>query len=902
MRREGPTPWKRRRPDGMAAAAAGLPARTAFVPALLLALISLYPLPAAAQAAGPLRVQPLNPRYLTDGVDPVTFLTGWYTMTAFQDYADGSKTNVNFTSYLDSLESFGHNFVRLSVWEDAQYDPVIYQRTGPGTALDGLPKFDCTQFNTSFFTRLRSRVEAASDRGIYVSVCLFQGWSIGTLGHEDFPNPFPYHPFHPSNNINGIDGRDPVLTDTYGIPEGYPVHTLSVSAITSLQKAYIREVVDTLNDLDNVMYEIANESTYNSWSWQYEMINYLRAYQATKPQQHLVGMSAPGGPYSQTGQGWLKPGLLFGSPADWVAPPYDKAYGDYYDFRDLTSWPASPLAAGGKVILLDSDHVKPGEGNLFEGSIDWVWKSFTRGMSPFSLDIFYNPGDTSLDTVFNALGCTRELAGEVDFVSLTPSKTITSTGFCLFRPGTSDAEYIVYLPDGGSVTVDLSDSSGPMSVEWIDPETCARTAGSPITAGSSSQVLTSPLSGEAALYLASAPSPPVVATPEISPNGGSFAGTVTVTLSCTTASSTIRYTTDGGEPTGASTAYASPLILTSGTTVKAKGFRSGYADSATTEATFTEWDEPVAIELDGLGRFFDMPTLTNVTATSGFSVELWIYPHTRFDWNNIIGATGGWNQYLMHTTALGGMYAGTTESTRFTPSQLGSNTLELNTWQHFVFTFDGSSQQAKFYKNGSPLSTKTMGAPLQWSGFRIGAAGPAGVDGFVDEARIYDRPLSSTEVTTHYGAGAGAYGQPESGLVGGWHFDEGTGNIAHDYSGNGRDALLMYGGVWTDGKVVSGASAPTPADAPDIDPNGGTHATSVEVTLSAAGDGALIVYTTDGSVPGMTSPQYAGPFTLTESATVKARTYRDGYDPSSVSQAAFVISSGTIGIDGLTLE
>ena len=56
--------------------------------------------------------------------------------------------------------------------------PLPYLRSGPGTALDGNPKFNLTEFNQDYFDRLRSRVIAAGECGIYVSVMLFQGWSI----------------------------------------------------------------------------------------------------------------------------------------------------------------------------------------------------------------------------------------------------------------------------------------------------------------------------------------------------------------------------------------------------------------------------------------------------------------------------------------------------------------------------------------------------------------------------------------------------------------------------------------------------------------------------------------------------------------------------------------------------
>ena len=38
------------------------------------------------------------------------------------------------------------------------------------------------EFNQEYFDRLRSRVIAAGECGIYVSVMLFQGWSIESKG------------------------------------------------------------------------------------------------------------------------------------------------------------------------------------------------------------------------------------------------------------------------------------------------------------------------------------------------------------------------------------------------------------------------------------------------------------------------------------------------------------------------------------------------------------------------------------------------------------------------------------------------------------------------------------------------------------------------------------------------
>jgi alpha-tubulin suppressor-like RCC1 family protein len=77
---------------------------------------------------------------------------------------------------------------------------------------------------------------------------------------------------------------------------------------------------------------------------------------------------------------------------------------------------------------------------------------------------------------------------------------------------------------------------------------------------------------------------------------------------------------------------------------------------------------------------------------------------------------------------------------------------------------------------------------------------------------------------------------------------------------------------------------------PTISPEGGSFSGPVEVTLQAT-PGATIRYTTDGGVPDETSAEYTTPFTLTTSATVRARAFVAGWSPSATTPAAFVVAS-----------
>lgn len=93
---------------------------------------------------------------------------------------------------------------------------------------------------------------------------------------------------------------------------------------------------------------------------------------------------------------------------------------------------------------------------------------------------------------------------------------------------------------------------------------------------------------EASLYNLFITGPlPTVATPAISPNGGTFIGSKLIALSSSTSGAWIRYTTDGTAPTANSTQYTVPFILSSSSTIMARSFKNDYNDSEIETAVFT---------------------------------------------------------------------------------------------------------------------------------------------------------------------------------------------------------------------------------------------------------------------------------------------------------------------------
>jgi hypothetical protein len=421
----------------------------------------------AAPATGPLRVRPTNPRYFTDGSGKAIYLTGSHTWRNVQDSANVP----DFTSYLDFLTKYGHYYTRLWVYRGSPggpaLTPTIYGRTGPGTALDGGPKYDLNKFNQAFFDQLRARCSAARDRGIYVQVMLDSSETARTEPPGNVN--WPVHPYNAANNINGVNG------DPDGDTWGYEIFSLQCAALTALNESYARKVVDTLNDLDNVLYEIVNEANHDSRDFQYHMVSYIRNYEAAhKPKRHPVGMTSYRDPGNDPGGTDFD---LFAGPADYIAP-------------GLSSYRDNPPAADGrKVIIVDTDHVGGGEES-------WVWKAFTRGLNPIYMDT-WDVSDATREGVRRAMGDTRRFAERMNLAAMTPQPTWASTRYCLARAGT---EYLIYQPEGGEgFSVELS--PGAYRYEWFDPAQGRGTDSGTIQATGGGQQFKAPFEGDAVLYL-----------------------------------------------------------------------------------------------------------------------------------------------------------------------------------------------------------------------------------------------------------------------------------------------------------------------------------------------------------------------------------------------------------------
>jgi hypothetical protein len=452
----------------------------------------------AQTATGPLRVNPLNSRYFTDASGRAIYLTGSHTWSNLLDRATSNPPVVTFdyNTYINWMVSHNFNFMRL--WtaelpnassgsdgdpnENFVRPPMKWARTGPGNASDGGLKFDLNRFDQNYYDRLRSRIMTARDNGIYVSVMLFEGYEW-----ENETHPTDGNPFQSFNNVNAINCPATCPTDTSLMPK----------EVSAVEQAYMRKVVDTVNDLDNVLYEVSNEAggPYSN-SWQASVIAFVKQYEATKPKQHPVGMTFQyAGGFDST---------LYSSAADWVSPAA-----------------RFPDGNGAKVVINDTDHSYSWRDLKRDGrdaQRSWVWRNFTLGnnvafMDPYLVvwprrnspigsttdpHIGVKP-DKYWDDIRDAMGSTLTYANRMNLVAMTPQSSLSSTHYCLANSGT---EYLVYQPDSGTFTVDLS--GGTYQYEWFNPSKNRIGSSGTLSVSGGNLSLKPPFGGDAVLYLRAA--------------------------------------------------------------------------------------------------------------------------------------------------------------------------------------------------------------------------------------------------------------------------------------------------------------------------------------------------------------------------------------------------------------
>lgn len=420
---------------------------------------------AAAVPAGRLEICPRHPYYFRDGNRHVV-LVGVSDRALFSIWENDK--GFSWRSYLDDLAAHHLNYVRQDVlsWGKLRV-PIDYPaqfsspawpfaRTGPGTAIDGRPKFDLTKFDQSYFDqRLKPFLREAAKRGIYVELTLFEG-----LGSRDFAESL----YAETNNVNRLSLRPRDVTADAALDHPH---------LMSIQHAYIDKVLAETAEFGNIIYEIANET--GGARWVAHLIDYIHHH--PKHPRRLVSAGEQTTAFDpRTG-------------ANDIVVKHRGRAGLYASDTDVRNHRAALLRFRvGKPVSHNEYFLYA---NRSTDDINFprkmMWADFTAGghSNFFDFTFWRGTGRTLNDGQASRCPPAQIMTGgqylldflgknQVKFWMMSPHDELAKLEprdsayiFTLAQPG---EQYICYVLGKGPVTVTLELTEGPVIARWYDPK------------------------------------------------------------------------------------------------------------------------------------------------------------------------------------------------------------------------------------------------------------------------------------------------------------------------------------------------------------------------------------------------------------------------------------------------
>lgn len=220
--------------------------------------------------------------------------------------------------------------------------------------------------------------------------------------------------------------------------------------------------------------------------------------------------------------------------------------------------------------------------------------------------------------------------------------------------------------------------------------------------------------------------------------------------------------------------------------------------------TARDWDgtdDYVTIADPGTGSVFDV--------TSKITLAAWIYPDSLSGSAEIInkkadGTASGYRLRRNTSTISFAFSDGVT--TQFTVTS--GSVLTASTWQHVAATYDGST--VRLFHNGRQVYEEARTETIASNNSAVVIGGYINLsaywwDGRIDEARIYNKALSTSEVQRLYSWAPGPIGY--------WNMDETSTSEIYDTSGTGTPNFVLNSpGTKVNGKFGKGIRNPDKSD------------------------------------------------------------------------------------------
>lgn len=185
--------------------------------------------------------------------------------------------------------------------------------------------------------------------------------------------------------------------------------------------------------------------------------------------------------------------------------------------------------------------------------------------------------------------------------------------------------------------------------------------------------------------------------------------------------------------------------------------------------TFTAGRVGSAFSFDGVDDHIRIPDHPALRPTNALTLEAWVFPTTIgthdeiiSKWDVILGPNQKSYTFSLHPDRRAYFYVSPTGTDVSADSVFSTTHLPVNEWTHLAATYDGN--RLNIYVNGvleafTPYDRGIFPGTNDLAiGGYVGAAAPGQVDspfaGLIDEAAIYQRALTTTEIAAIYAAGS----------------------------------------------------------------------------------------------------------------------------------------------------
>jgi len=229
----------------------------------------------------------------------------------------------------------------------------------------------------------------------------------------------------------------------------------------------------------------------------------------------------------------------------------------------------------------------------------------------------------------------------------------------------------------------------------------------------------------------------------------------------------------------------------------------------------------------------------DVSNTNNLTISAWVKPN---DFNgpqrvfHHSSASGSNQQYSLNINAGNIYFLSGQSSFEQNGQNISTVLLNLGVWNHISMTYDGSA--VRLYLNGIIVFENFVvdNFPTNWMGyFYMGkrSDGAERLNGSIDDVHVWNVALDSNQIQQYMNCPPTGN---ETGLVGYWNIEEGTGTNTADQTTNGNDGTIN-GATWSTDIPPHNCCTPNPITSQPTDQtvNIGNNATiSFSDTLTGA--------------------------------------------------------------------